>query len=81
MPTAPESSADLGPDAYYSPQTRHAMSGAFRRYWEESGGLARFGFPITSVFMSDGLRVQYFERARLSTTRRRRWTTGSNSAC
>ncbi len=64
LPTAPESPNGLPASAYYFPQTRHTISGAFRQYWENTGGLARFGYPITSVFESGGIRVQYFERAR-----------------
>ena len=64
MPTAPESPGAQPPDAYYFPQTQHAISGAFRAYWEQNGGLMRFGYPLTSVFEAGGLRVQYFERAR-----------------
>jgi hypothetical protein len=64
VPTLPETAAETPPGGYYFPQTRHAMSGAFRQYWEQNGGLSRFGFPITRVFEAGGLRVQYFERAR-----------------
>jgi hypothetical protein len=64
LPTAPESPANLPAGAYYFPQTQHAVSGAFLQYWQSNGGLERFGYPITSVFESGGLRVQYFERAR-----------------
>ena len=64
LPTAPESPNGLPASGYYFPQTRHTISGAFRQYWENTGGLTRFGYPITSVFEANGLRVQYFERAR-----------------
>jgi hypothetical protein len=64
LPTAPESPTAQPAGAYYFPQTKHAISGAFRDYWEQNGGLDRFGYPLTSVFESGGLRVQYFERAR-----------------
>jgi len=64
LPTAPESANSLPTSGYYFPQTRHTISGAFRQYWENNGGLNRFGYPITSVFESGGVRVQYFERAR-----------------
>ncbi len=63
-PAAPELPEHQSAGAYYFPQTQHAISGAFRAYWEQEGGLARFGFPLTSVFVSGGYRVQYFERAR-----------------
>ena len=64
LPTAPESPSAQLPGARFFPETRHAVDGAFLRYWEQRGGLARFGFPLTSVFELGGRRVQYFERAR-----------------
>ncbi|HET8632129.1 MAG TPA: hypothetical protein VFL91_32280 [Thermomicrobiales bacterium] len=64
LPNAPESPTAQPPDAYYFPETQHAISGAFRAYWEQNGGLMRFGYPITSVFQVGGTLVQYFERAR-----------------
>jgi subtilisin family serine protease len=51
-------------------ETRHTLGGGFRTYWEEHGGLAMFGFPISEEFRelnaADGrtYTVQYFERAR-----------------
>jgi L,D-transpeptidase catalytic domain len=65
----PTGSVDAG--ERYFPETRHTLSGRFRRYWEKRGGLVIFGFPISEPFEeispSDGqVRVtQYFERARL----------------
>jgi hypothetical protein len=52
------------------PQSGHALCGSFRRYWEENGSVARFGYPISdeqSEYDSKTDRtytVQYFERAR-----------------
>lgn len=40
------------------------LGGGFRRFWEERGGLAIFGWPITEEFQENGVVVQYFERAR-----------------
>jgi N-acetyl-anhydromuramyl-L-alanine amidase AmpD len=40
------------------------IGGGFRRFWEERGGLAVFGWPITEEFQESGVTVQYFERAR-----------------
>lgn len=43
------------------------VEGAFARYWSANGGLARFGLPLSPAVSdprSDGLVVQYFERAR-----------------
>lgn len=58
------------PDLRFFPETGHAVGGAFLRYWNERGGLWRFGFPISDELdemLDDGriYRVQYFERARL----------------
>jgi len=49
--------------------TGHTVGGAFRAYWEEHGGLAQQGYPISDEFseVSDlngqAYTVQYFERA------------------
>ena len=56
-------------DPYYFPQTGHYLSGRFRQYWEDRGGLFVFGFPLTTVYdevSTDGktYKTQYFERAR-----------------
>ncbi len=54
----------------YLPETAHNLTGAFRAYWQQNGGLAQFGFPRTEPFRevnaSDGklYTVQYFERNR-----------------
>ena len=65
----------LGPSPYsmeprYFPETGHYISGRIRQYWEEHGGLAAFGYPLTSIFWdlqpdNDIRRVQYFERVRI----------------
>lgn len=58
-------------DRYYFQETGHAISGPIRTYWEKTGGLPVYGFPITEPFEevnpSDGktYTVQYFERNRL----------------
>ena len=31
------------------PETGHCLSGRFRTYWEQNGGLSVFGFPVTSA--------------------------------
>ncbi|HET7035127.1 MAG TPA: glycosyl hydrolase, partial [Thermomicrobiaceae bacterium] len=58
------SSPDLGPRVRYFPETGHTLRDPFLGYWEEHGGLAQFGYPITEVFDVQGRPVQYFERAR-----------------
>lgn len=50
-------------------ETGKTLGGRFRAYWEQSGGLAQFGYPISDPFteVSDlngkPYMVQYFERA------------------
>ncbi len=50
-------------------ETGKRVGGRFLQYWQESGGLAQQGYPISDEFMEkselDGktYRVQYFERA------------------
>jgi YVTN family beta-propeller protein len=51
-------------------ETGRCIQGAFRAYWERTGGLAQHGYPLSDEFTersgSDGKEylVQYFERAR-----------------
>ncbi|MCC6628401.1 MAG: hypothetical protein IT340_13505 [Chloroflexi bacterium] len=58
------SRVDPGGDARFFPETGQAITGPFRRYWEEKGGLAIFGLPITAETRDGSATVQYFERAR-----------------
>ena len=50
------------------PETGQCISGRFRSYWEQNGGLAVFGFPITAAVnetTAEGtFLTQYFERNR-----------------
>lgn len=50
----------------YYPQTGQFLSGAFRVFHEQTGGVTAYGFPITPPYIrnSDGRVVQMFERAR-----------------
>jgi murein DD-endopeptidase MepM/ murein hydrolase activator NlpD len=58
------------PGVLYFAQTGHYLSGKFRQYWESTGGLAQYGYPLTREFTErnpdDGnlYTVQYFERNR-----------------
>ncbi len=58
----------VGSDFYAA--TNHNLSGVFKKYWQQHGGLAEFGYPRTEPFRelnpSDGkvYLVQYFERNR-----------------
>lgn len=54
----------------YFAATGHNLGGRFGAYWQEGGGAAQFGLPLSEVFretLEDGksYEVQYFERARL----------------
>jgi hypothetical protein len=61
--------ANTSDKVFYS-QTGHTLGGVFKTYWEQHGGLAQFGYPITEeyqeVSLTDGktYTTQYFERAR-----------------
>jgi lipoprotein-anchoring transpeptidase ErfK/SrfK len=54
----------------YLKETGHTLKGEFLNYWQEHGGLAQFGFPLSEEFQekspTDGktYTVQYFERNR-----------------
>ncbi|TVR75671.1 MAG: N-acetylmuramoyl-L-alanine amidase [Sphaerobacteraceae bacterium] len=68
-PTNP-TERDNDPSMHYFEVTRHNVPAIFYRYWEENGGLRRFGYPLTEAIMelseTDGetYLTQYFERAR-----------------
>ncbi len=43
--------------------TSHTLRNSFRQAWEQDGGLAIFGYPISEEFSENGIpAVQYFER-------------------
>jgi hypothetical protein len=54
------------PDAQtvFFTQTGHNLGGEFLKYWQQHGGLAVFGYPISEPFTERGYTVQYFERNR-----------------
>jgi hypothetical protein len=52
------------PNNIYFHETGHNLSNVFRNYWDNNGGLALFGYPISEELQENGLTVQYFERAR-----------------
>ncbi len=68
--TTPATPTGPVPGATYFPETGHNLYGAFRDYWNVSGGLPVFGYPRTEEFAEqnpdDGqvYTVQYFERQR-----------------
>ncbi|HEY0604612.1 MAG TPA: S8 family peptidase, partial [Herpetosiphonaceae bacterium] len=52
----------------YFPETQHTLRGTFKSFWEQNGGLAVFGYPISAEFQETSAEgtftVQYFERNR-----------------
>jgi hypothetical protein len=49
----------------YFPETGHYLASGFRSFWQHSGGLPVFGYPLTEEFTQHDLTVQYLERQRL----------------
>ncbi|MDQ6694583.1 MAG: CAP domain-containing protein [Chloroflexota bacterium] len=45
--------------------TGHVVGSAFLRYFDSSGGVRLFGYPLTDVVTENGRPVQYFERTRM----------------
>ena len=71
LPTAPRPTPTApSPDRTYFAETGHALAFGFRSFWEHSGGLPVFGFPLTEEFDERNLdtgqtyTVQYVERQR-----------------
>jgi hypothetical protein len=70
LPSAPRP-AGLGDETQtYYPETGHYLGGGFRDYWNFTGGLPVFGYPLTEEYsysdLTTGayLTIQYFERQR-----------------
>ncbi len=69
MPLAPPFDTDS--PAVYFPQVGHNLGGPFLRYWQQHGGVAFLGYPITEPVLERDphsgrtYTVQYLERARL----------------
>lgn len=69
--------ASANPGCEYFAATGHNLCFGFRSYWHSHGldfgdagysyreSLALFGYPISDEFVSGGMTMQYFERARL----------------
>jgi LPXTG-site transpeptidase (sortase) family protein len=69
VPNAPTGPVPPRAGARHFPETGHTVSGGFLDYWQATGGLEQYGFPLSEVFtqrLEDGreYEVQYFERAR-----------------
>ncbi len=52
------------PNFRYFPETDHLVGNGFLKYWQNFGGLATFGYPISEEMTENGTTVQYFQRAR-----------------
>ncbi|NTW00019.1 MAG: hypothetical protein HGA19_01795 [Oscillochloris sp.] len=56
-------------DARLFPETGYSVAGRIRSYWEQNGGLAVFGYPITAQqaeqIEGQTVQAQWFERNRL----------------
>ncbi len=64
MPAAP-AAAQAGGTRCFA-ETGHCIAGRIAEFWEQTGGLPVLGFPISPLLEgADGMRVQWFERARL----------------
>jgi uncharacterized protein YkwD len=50
--------------AYFA-QTGHSLAEPFLSYWKANGAIPLFGYPISEPLTQDGLKVQWFERARM----------------
>jgi hypothetical protein len=48
----------------YFPETGHSLSDKFLEYWNQNGGLALFGYPISEPLSEENFTVQYFQRNR-----------------
>jgi hypothetical protein len=57
------------PGCRFFAETGHSLCGPYLSYWQNNGGLERFGYPITEPFYetveTKKLQVQYFERRRM----------------
>ncbi len=66
----PDPAVKAASDARFFAETGHNLRGRFREYWEQRGGLAIYGLPLTEEFEEvsptngQKYKVQYFERAR-----------------
>ncbi len=53
----------------YFPETGHVVREPFLSFFEERGGLAMFGFPLSDAYTTaDGVLVQTFQRAQMQLT-------------
>jgi len=68
LPGAVTGSSQPEAECEYFSETGHWVCGEFLDFFHTRGGLELFGYPLTEAFddpMHGGLRVQYFQRARM----------------
>jgi uncharacterized protein YkwD len=53
------------PTRLFVPETGHSLAEPFMSFWRGNGAVELFGYPISEPMQQDGLRVQWFERARM----------------
>ena len=53
------------PETRFFPETGRTVLGPFLQFFDEHGGLDVFGPPLSEELVEDGIRVQYFQNARL----------------
>jgi len=51
-------------NTYFFPETGLTLRGTFKQFWDRSGGVAVFGYPLTQLTERQGIPTQYFERQR-----------------
>jgi hypothetical protein len=56
---------DISTDVRYYGATQRYVAFGFRNYFDQQGGIERFGLPITDEFERKGITSQYFQRTRL----------------
>src|SRR5215211_3355645 len=64
LAAAPATQPPPGTGFAFFPETGHNVGLQIKRFYDAHGGLDIFGLPLTEVFDEEGLKVQYFERAR-----------------
>lgn len=67
-PVSAAASIDLAaaePTYRYIAESQHGVWGGFRSFWEQTGGAAYLGNPITEEYITDGVSYQIFERGQL----------------
>jgi uncharacterized protein YkwD len=63
-PFSPVSAFQPNRTSAYFRATGHSLAEPFLSYWKSHGSVELFGYPISEPLVQDGLKVQWFERAR-----------------